>query len=266
MAGTTHVASASRPGVMVFRNRLRRHERFRCVAGFAAAALLLQGLALLIRWWPSLSEAARDEYAPLPQIMSFLPAFMALLVWIVPQYALGISPRGVWQVNTRWGGIPGTHRRWRVRWDEITQLRWRGQRSEFRVGSRRRAIAFRCAKPETAEVLKSALSARLGRRFDLTQGTVDEQLRRRWKAWSWRRWLLDKLELTLIGCAMLALFATMGYWYGHVLIPTIGLVAFLGAASVVLAHCVHDSQFGWQWPCDERLPDGGAGRVHQVVI
>jgi len=246
------VKCEKRPGVFVVRKRLPRGTRVRWIAGWAAAALLLDAVALVIWRWPALSEAARAQNAPLPLILSFLAALFAFTVWIIPQSIVHISPRGIRWANTQWACNPRTRRRRHIRWSEMTHLRWRGVRTEFRTGGRRRSIPWLAGNAQVRDACALALEMYLSDDFDLSQGTVDERFRREWKAWSWRRWLLDKMELGLIGCGLMGYFVIIGYWEGYILIPTIGLLTFLCAAGVVIAHCLRESRFGWQPPLQPR--------------
>ena len=233
------------PQVFVFRRRVIRAERCRWCIGGLGVGLALLGMAFPAAWWPGMSLDAKSCIVASLAGVSFLAFFLTVVVLLVSQLVVRLSPRGVWYGSVRRSYLPWTGKRMRILWTDVERLKWMGAGSRMVVRGRRRSVMIPGFDTRMAKPLSAALELHLSRFFDLSGGTVHERLRRQSRAWSWRRPALDKVWLVTCGSAFPGLGATpMLYAYGHPFLATMFVVC--GASLVI--YFVHLRRFGWQEP------------------
>jgi hypothetical protein len=216
--------------------------------GFVIVVVVLNVVAAAVWDGTGPSETTRGDIARILHVLSWCPAFLGVMCAIVPESVVRISPRGIWYATSRSGVLPGRTKRWHARWEEISALKWQGARSEFKCDRKRRSVHFLGWNPPKSPPINIALHMYLSRYFDLSEGTVNQRLTRKWRAWSWKRKLLDKILLVLLVCGLMSYLLLLGYGAGYVLLPTLGLFAFLLATGGMIAYIVRLSRFGWQSP------------------
>lgn len=249
----TDIKAEKRPGVFVFRHRVPPRQHRRGLLGSLAIFVLLNALA--VYFWISPQSWAQSPGAlvAMPVALSGLPAIFFVLYCMVPQTVLRVSPRSISHADVYICKGPWVRRRWRIEWGDIDQLWWDRLMFRIRAGANKREIRLAIWRDLPPDAIAAPLKLYLGEYFDLSEGTVRERRRRVWQSWTWKRRLLDRVELLVCGLGICfgelsLLFLMQGpIWVGLLILPL-----------VVFPVCVliRELRFGWQKP---RSYDGAIG-------
>lgn len=234
-----------RPGVYVFRNRLARRERRRGLVYSSLVAGVLVALAILICCQPQLLKDPVPEVPFMLAVMALMPMLCFAAYLFAPHAVLRISPRGIAHTSLFWCGWPRSRSSWRVRWADISMLRWDGGRCMLRIGSTKRVIIYRCWRDYPRESVAASLKLYLSAFFDLSQGTVQERQRRLWNSWTWKQHVSDRVSL--LRCVV-----GIGAANVSILLLTLGrydlVLMFIPLVRFPLSWLLRELRFGWQQP------------------